>query len=139
MAIRTVMACHKLLHPCASHVPHQALALSPLCLHVLAPNCLTHWFTPFSVSHMNSLSNLFPPQIIAMSHVLLPKSIAPETLSNYSSGLQPFSHFCDDYHIPKPLHMPASEALLTLFTTCHGTGSMSASMMHHWLLSLELA
>jgi len=34
--------------------------------------------------------------------------------------------------------MPASEALLTMFITCHGTASVSSSTLHHWLLGLEL-
>src|SRR5882724_9151725 len=87
---------------------------------------------------MNSLLNFFPPQIIAMSCVLLSRSIAPTTLTNYSSGLLCFSHFCNDYHIPKPFCMLASESILTLFITCHGMASMSMSTVHHWLLGLEL-
>jgi len=87
---------------------------------------------------MNSLLNFFPPQIIAMSCVLLSISIAPTTLTNYSSGLLCFSHFCNDYHIPKPFCMLASESILTLFITCHGMASMSMSTVHHWLLGLEL-
>src|SRR5882724_5964380 len=125
MAISTVMEHHNLWCPCASHVPHQSLALSPLCPHVLSPDHLTCWLTPFSVSHMNSLLNFFPPRIITMSHILLSKSVVPTTLSSYSSGPSWFSEFCDDYLIPEPLCMPASEALLTLFITCHGTASVS--------------
>jgi len=132
------MTCHKLQRPRASGAPHQTPAPSPLRPHVLAPNRLMRWLTPFGVSHMNSLLQFFPHRIIAMSHVLLSKYVAPMMLSNYSSGLLCFCWFCDDYSIPEPLRMPASEALLTLFITCHGMGSMSASTMHHWLLSLEL-
>src|SRR5882724_5245486 len=90
MADHSVMARHKHPHPCASHAPHQALAPNPLRLHVLAPDCLMCWLTPFSVSHMNSLSQFFPHRIITMSHVLLSKSVAPTMLSNYSSSLLHF-------------------------------------------------
>ena len=132
------MACHNVPPPHASRVPYHALTPRPLCPHVPAPDRLTCWLTPFRVSHMNSLSNFFPPHIIAMWRVLLSRYVAPSTLANYSSGLLRFSCFCDDYHIPEPYHMPASEALLTLFIMCHGAASVSASMMQHWLLGLEL-
>src|SRR5882724_13455415 len=121
MADHSVMVRHKLQCPHAYRAPYQALAPNPLHPYVLAPDHLTHWLTPFGVSHMNSLLQFFPHRIIAMSHILLSKTVAPRMLSNYSSGLLRFSRFCDDYSIPEPLHMPASEALLTLLITCCGT------------------
>jgi len=87
---------------------------------------------------MNGLAEFFPPHVIAMSHVLISKSVTPSTLSNYASGLLRFTKFCDDYKIPERFRMPASEALLTVFVTCHATGSVSSSTLHHWLLGLEL-
>jgi len=112
MVMSTFMALHSHPLPHASCVSHHTLSPNPLCPHVLAPDCLTRWLTPFGIKHMNSLMNFFPPWLIAMSH-LLSKSIALSTISNYSSDLMPFSQFCDDYHIPKSLHMLASESLLT--------------------------
>jgi len=73
-----------------------------------------------------------------MSHVLISKSITPLTLSNYASGLLRFSKFCDNYNIPELFRMPTSEALLTMFITCHGTASIASLALHHWILGLEL-
>ena len=118
--------------------PHDALSPNPLRPHILAPDWLTRWLTPFGVNHMNALASFFPPHLIAMSCTILYKSVATSTLSNYSSGLLWFSQFCDDYQILELLRMPASEALLTIFITCRGTVSISASTIRHWLLGLEL-
>jgi len=60
------------------------------------------------------------------------------TISNYASSLLCFTQFCDDYKIPKAFRMLASEALLTMFITCHGAASISASTMKHWLLGLDI-
>src|SRR5882724_10117716 len=73
-----------------------------------------------------------------MLHILISKSVTPLTLSNYASGLLRFTKFCDDYKIPESFHMPASEALLTMFITCHTTALVSSSTLCHWLLGLEL-
>ena len=124
--------------PCACHIPHLSVSPNPLCPHVVVADHLTRWLMLFGVSHMDALMLFFPPQLIAIPHILLSRSLALSTLTNYSSGLTHFSHFCDDYHIPEALHMPASEALLTMFITCHGTASVLCSTMCHWLLGLEL-
>jgi len=87
---------------------------------------------------MNSLLNFFPPYLITMSQVLLSKSVASSTLSNYAAGLINFMRFCDNYAIPEALHMPASESLLTMFITCHGATSVSKLTMHPWLLGIKL-
>jgi len=128
------------LHPWPQsyHSAHNFFAPNPLHLHILAVKHLTWWLTPFGVFHMNSLSDFFPPHLITMCCCLLSKSVVPVTLSNYATGLFRFSQFCDDYNIPKAFCMPASEALVTMYITCHGTASISASTMQHWLLGLEL-
>jgi len=87
---------------------------------------------------MNSLSEFFPPHLIAMSGCLHLKLVIPATLSNYTTGLFHFSQFCNNYRSPKAFHIPVSEALLTMFITCCNTTSVSASTMKHWLLGLEL-
>ena len=142
------MAFHSHTCPHASHVAHLSLSQNPLCPHVIVANHLMRWLTPFSISHMNSLTALFPPQPIAMSHILLSRLIAPTTFTNYSSGLICFSCFCDDYHIPKSLCMPGSEALLTQFITCllgvsalhYSTGSTEGlEGFGHWLQLMRCA
>jgi len=126
------------LTPCHSRPRHSTISPNPLCPHVLSKERLTRWLTPFGIDHMNGLAEFFPPHVIAMSRVLISKSITPSTLSNYTSGLLRFTKFCDDYKIPERFRMPASEPLLTVFVTCHVTGSVSSSTLHHWLLGLEL-
>src|SRR5882724_1462664 len=117
---------------------HSTISPNPLRPHVLSKECLARWLTPFGIDHMNSLAEFFPPHVIAMSRVLISKSVTPLTLSNYASGLLRFTKFCDDYKIPELFCMPASEALFTMFITCHATGSVSSSTLRHWLLGLEL-
>ena len=138
MAFPYLMTCHSHPRPHTSKSPHLAISPNLLHPHIVATHCLTRWLTPFGVSHMNALSAFFPAHVITMSHTLLSKSVAPTTLTNYSSGLMCFSCFCDDYCIPESLHIPASEALLMMFIMCRGTDSVLAMTMHHWLLGLEL-
>ena len=124
-----LMTCHSHPQPWASCIAHHSLSPNPLHPHILVPDHLTRWLTPFSIDHMNSLMEFFPPRLIAMSHILVSKSVATSTLSNYSSSLICFSWFCDDYHVPEQLQMLASEALLLLFITCWAMASVSASTM----------
>jgi len=124
--------------PRHSRPRHSTISPNLLRPHVLSKERLTRWLTPFGIDHMNGLAEFFPPHVIAMSRVLISKSITPSTLSNYTSGLLRFTKFCDDYKIPERFRMPASEPLLTVFVTCCATGSVSFSTLHHWLLSLEL-
>ena len=93
---------------------------------------------PIQNHHMNSLLNLFPPHLIIMSQVVLSKSVALSTLSNYLASLIRFMRFFDDYAIPESFCMPVSEPILTMFITCQGTASVSKSTMHHWLLGIKL-
>src|SRR5882724_13015700 len=97
------MTCHAHPWPRASRGPCDSLSLNPLQPHVLAPDQLTRWLTPFGFNHMNALALFFPPHLITMSRTILSRSVATSTLSNYSSGLLRFSRFCDDYQIPEPL------------------------------------
>jgi len=72
-----------------------------------------------------------------MSRVLISKSVTPRLYPIHKWSVK-IHKFCDDYKILEQFHMPASEALLTVFVTCRATGSVSSSTLRHWLLSLEL-
>ncbi|KAF8580227.1 hypothetical protein K439DRAFT_1288447, partial [Ramaria rubella] len=49
-----------------------------------------------------------------------------------------FTKFCDDFHIPESLHMPASEPLLCAFISTHGAGTVGEGAIHTWLEGLKL-
>ena len=129
---------HSQPHPCTLCNAHNSLFPNPLHPHVLSKDQFTRWLTPFGIDHMNGLTEFFPPHLIAMSHILISKSVTPLTLSNYASGLLRFTKFCNDYKIPESFRMPASEALLTMFITCCTTASVSSLTLWHWVLGLEL-
>ena len=62
----------------------------------------------------------------------------PVTLKNYTTGLSRFTKFCDDFNVPEPEHMPASECLLSTFVTTHSTGSVGKVVIKTWILGVEL-
>ena len=104
---------------------------------VPARDRLTCWLTPFGIDHLNSLATLVPSDVILQARFLLSKSVTPNTLNTYAAGLLRFTQFCDEYRIPKNLHMPASEDLLVLFVSARGAFKVSAGTIKQWLLGLE--
>jgi len=78
---------------------------------------------------MHLVSALMPPVLIAREHVILVRVVKPKMLSNYGAGLR-FTQFCDTFNIPKELHMPAPEWLLSVFTTTKGTGAIGGSTLN---------
>src|SRR6266481_5835967 len=134
----SAMVPHGQLRPHVSQNPLAAIVTHPLRPHVLAVNQFTHWMTPYSINQIKFLLLLFPPSLIASSHLLLCNSVIPGTLSNYATGLSHFTNFCDEYNVPETLHMPASEQLLILFIIAHGASHVTNGTMKHWLLSLQL-
>ena len=74
-----------------------AIAHSPLCPNVAAPDRFVHWLTPFGINSMNRTAENFPPETIARERFVLTQCVKPETLSNYSAGLLRFTRFCDDF------------------------------------------
>jgi len=66
------------------------------------------------------------------------RSVNPKNLSNYSAGILRFTQFCDCYHIPEALRMPAPEWLLSIFITIRGAASVGGGATKTWLLGLKL-
>jgi len=95
--------------------PHNHIEPNPLHPPVLASECITKWLTPYGIVKLDSLILKFPIDIIIHCCLCLINSIQPSMLSNYSTSLLCFNKFCDDYGIPENDHMPASEAILSLF------------------------
>src|SRR5882724_2459465 len=125
-----------------SHHPHSSPP--PLRSHVAAPYHVLHWLTPFGLACLNCLSSHLPPELLAWEHVVMSRSVHPKTLSNYSAGILRFTQFCDTFHIPEDLRMPAPEWLLSIFiTTCGASsvggvaGSVGGSAIKTWLLRLQ--
>jgi len=87
---------------------------------------------------MNSELSTFPGHVIAHHHLFISQSVNKEMLSNYSAGLIHFTRFCNNFSILEASHMPASEALLAMFITHWGAGSVGPGALKSWLLSIEL-
>ena len=117
--------------------PNDTTIPNPLRPTVAAPQCLTHWLTPFGNNYMNRLSLSFPPEIIAHDRLILSRSVSAATLSTYAAGLLRFTQFCDEFNVPETARMPASEALLCIFITSHGTGHIGKGSLIK-LTGLEL-
>ena len=128
--------------PCKSRPPapqsQRHTIPNPLRPTVAAPQRLTHWLTPFGIDYMNRLSLSFPPEIVARNRLILSCSVSAATLSTYAAGLLRFTQFCDEFNIPETACMPASEALLCIFITSHGTGHIGKGSLINWLTGLEL-
>src|SRR5882724_9794502 len=87
---------------------------------------------------MDQLTQYFPPSIIACNHIILCHSVTQNSLSNYTSGLLHFTHFCNDFNICELARMPASEALLCLFISSHGASHVGHGTLTNWITGLEL-
>jgi len=118
--------------------PEDSINPSPLCPLVPAADRFIHWLTPFGIDYMNHLSKLFPLSVITCDHIILCHCITQTSLSNYASGLLCFTQFCNEFLVPKPARMPATEALLCIFITFHGTGHVGQGMLTNWITGLEL-
>jgi hypothetical protein len=94
--------------------------------------------TPYGQAKLDSLTKIFPPDIIARKRIIMTMAVTPGMLGNYAAGLIRFTKFCDDFHIPEEARMPASEDLLCMFVTTRGAGAVAANAMKNWLLGLEL-
>ena len=124
--------------PRLSTNPQNCIIPSSLRPHVPTIQHFTHWLTPYRIAHLDSLSSLFPPDIIIRCRLCIANSIQPSTLSNYSSGLLRFTIFCDDYNVPEMDCMLASESLLSLFISTRGTASVGKGAMKTWLEGIRL-
>src|SRR5882724_10158977 len=65
-------------------------------------------------------------------------SVLLSTLSNYLAGLIHFTKFCDDFSVPKDVHMLAPETLLSTFISTCTARSVSLSTMKTWIEGLCL-
>ena len=126
------------MHPHPFPNKLNAIAQSPLPPNVAAPNHFVHWLTPFGINSMNCAAKNFPPETITRERFVLTQCVKPEPLSNYSTGLLCFMHFCNDFRIPEATLMPAKESLLCLFITSHGASRVGKGMLTSWLAGLEL-
>jgi len=118
--------------------PQHRISFNPLRPHVPASDRFTSWLTPYGIARMNAEVSRFPPDIIIRRRLVMARSILPNMLKNYASGLTRFTKFCDDFHIPESERMPASDFLLSTFITTHGAGSVGKGALKTWVLGLEL-
>jgi hypothetical protein len=126
------------IRPHLSKNVHDRIVPSVLRPLVPAPDRLRFWFTPYGLDHLSQLELSFPLDVIIQNHLVVTQSLSPATLSNYAAGLIRFTKFCDDFHVSEQDRMPASEALLSIFITARGTGSVRKGAMQAWLEGLEL-
>ena len=87
---------------------------------------------------MNCLSKSFPPSIIAHDRIVLCRSFAQNSLSNYAGGLFCFTRFCNNFSVPESTRMPVTESLLCLFITSHGAGRVGRGTLTNWITGIEL-
>ncbi|KAF8586659.1 hypothetical protein K439DRAFT_1340540 [Ramaria rubella] len=111
---------------------------SPLHPPVLSQDRFLNWLTPFGIKHMNTESCLLPPHIILQKRFVMCHCIEPNTLKNYTAGLIHFTKFCNDFLVPEPARMPASESLLAAFVSTRGAGSVSEGTIRSWIKGLKL-
>ena len=64
--------------------PLMSIRDHPLHPHIIAMDRFTHWMTPYGIDQIKTLLLLFPPSLVAGSHLLLCNSVVPGTLSNYA-------------------------------------------------------
>ena len=93
---------------------------NPLCPPVSAPDHFIYWISLHGLQLIQEQSHYLPPALIVCRHLVLANAIQPLSPSSYSAGLVRFIRFCDEYDIPEHLHMPALEALLSIFITTQG-------------------
>src|SRR5882724_2535275 len=106
--------------PRLSTNPQNQIAPNPLHPLVPATECFTKWLTPYSLSHLDQLSQHFPIDIIIHHQLCLANSIQLSTLGNYSASLLHFTKFCNDLGIPESEHIPTLESLLSHFIASWG-------------------
>jgi len=123
------LKCHR--HPSN---PQNRISINPLHPHVLASDCFTSWLTPYGIARMNSETSLFPPELIIHKCLVMDHCVLPNTLNNYPTSLSHFTRFCDDFKVPEADHMPASKALLSMFVTTYGAGTVGKGMIKTWVL-----
>src|SRR5882724_3957979 len=96
------------------------------------------WLTPYGISKLDETSRLFPAHTIIRCHLVIANSVLLSTLSNYAASLICFTRFCDDFHVPEEIHMPAPETLLSTFICTGAARSVSLSTMKTWIEGLRL-
>src|SRR5882724_661837 len=111
---------------------------NPLRPNILAADCFTGWLTPFGISKLDEASHLFPAHTIIRRRLVMANSVLPSTLSNYAASLIRFTKFCDDFHVPEEIRMPAPETLLSTFISTRVAGSVGLSTMKTWIEGLRL-
>jgi hypothetical protein len=129
---------HSICQPHTSCYHNNTISTSSLCPHVLAHDHISLWKTPFSISSSHCLASFFPVETISHWREVISASVEKQTHENYSAGLLHVTQFCDKFNIHKNLHMPASKALLCLFITNQGAGSVSKNTVSSWLSGLEM-
>ena len=108
---------------------------NPLRPLVSAPNHFIHWISLHGLPLFQDQSHYLPPALIVHRPLVLANAIQPSSLSSYSAGLVRFTRFCDEYDIPENLHMPATEALLSIFITMQGAGSIAKAQYANGFLA----
>src|SRR5882724_11335390 len=98
-----------------------------LCPSVIATERFTQWLAPYGIAKLDEAVHSFPVHCIICHRLLIANCILPLTLSSYLAGLIHFTKICDDYKIPEEDWMPASEFLLSMFITVHGSSTVGDS------------
>ncbi|KAF9022555.1 hypothetical protein BDZ89DRAFT_956497, partial [Hymenopellis radicata] len=112
------------------------IAPSPFRPHVLAPDRLFCWTSPFSIAFDETLFNVIPrtaPTVLKLARNALEES----TRGNYGAGLLRFHQYCDDSEIPESMRMPASMLLLAGFVGWAVERNTPGNTIGKWMSGLH--
>ncbi|KAF5322726.1 hypothetical protein D9619_000414 [Psilocybe cf. subviscida] len=109
------------------------LVQSHLRPHVRADQRLIAWSSPASLAKRSELASKFGPDEARAILELRLFSLEPKTRSNYAAGLLRFTQYCDSRRIPEEDRMPASEDLLSAFSTVMAASKVSRDTLDNWM------
>ncbi|KAH7043366.1 hypothetical protein BKA62DRAFT_629981, partial [Auriculariales sp. MPI-PUGE-AT-0066] len=110
---------------------------SPFRPDVQAGQHVAVWTSPFGVQTFFSQESTIPLEVHQKRAIAMVKSVEPHTVEMYRAGLLHFSKFCDEHSIMEEEWVPASDFLLSSFTS-EFVSKIGVSAVWSWFAGLAL-